>query len=203
MAPHDRIVKRAALVTPRSLIKHALGQENIWIMYHQARFALLLSPLLAVAACASGPQHTTRLLDQRLQDRLGPDIAAGNAAFQALPDGARVTILSTSLFPNDVKVLDGQHPDIRSSIVEGLLDPNLMRVQVTDTAALPEQQRAVRIQNVNQYFVAYGLESTLQTAAPAYAASGPAGLTIDIRVQCPAQRDLIGYDSGKSTPVCD
>jgi hypothetical protein len=172
-------------------------------MYHQARLALLLGPLLAVAACSSGPRHTTRLLDQRLQNRLGPDIAAGNAAFQVLPDGARVTILSTSLFPNDVKALDDQYPDIRSSIIEGLLDPSLMRVQVADTAALPDQQRKVRIQNVNQYFVAYGLGSTLETTAPGYAASGPAGLTIDIRVQCPGRRDLIGYDSGKSTPVCD
>jgi hypothetical protein len=172
-------------------------------MYHQVRFALLLGPLLAVAACGSGPRHTTRLLDQRLQDRLGPDIAAGNATFQTLPDGARVTIRSTSLFPNDVKVLDGQSPDIRSSIIEGLLDPSLMRVQVADTAALPDQQRGVRIRNVNQYFVDYGLGPVLDTTPPEYAPSGPAGLTIDVRVQCPPRDGLIGYGSGKSRPVCD
>src|ERR1700710_464465 len=101
-------------------------------MYHQAwRFALLLGPLLAVAACGSGgEQHTTRMLNHRLQARLGPDIDAGNAALQALPDGARVTLLSTSSFPSDTTALDIRSPDIRSNVIEGMLDPSLMRVQV-------------------------------------------------------------------------
>jgi hypothetical protein len=193
---------------PWCLTEHAFGWENICIMYHQAwRFALLLGPLLAVAACGSGgEQHTTRLLNDRLQARLGPDIAAGNAALQALPDGARVTLLSTSTFPSDTRVLDGKASDIRSNVIEGMLDPNLMRVQVTDSSALPDRLREARVANVDAYFVAYGLGSTLVATGvpgPVSPAGGPAALTIDIHVQCPAQNWWTGYGSGKSMPVCD
>jgi hypothetical protein len=172
-------------------------------MYCQARFGTLLGTLFVLAACGSGQQHTTRLLDQRLQVRLAPDIAAGNAAFQVLPDGARVTLLSPSLFPNDVKAQASKSPDIRSSVIEGLLDPALMRVQVTDTAALTDDQRETRIRNVDQYFVAYGLGSTLATDVPENALPGPAGLTIDVHVRCPVRHDGTGYGSGKSKPICD
>jgi hypothetical protein len=174
-------------------------------MYYKARLAVLLltTPFVVAACTSSGQQHTTRLLDQRMQAQLAPDIAAGNAALQFLPDGARVTLLSRSSFPGDVKARRVGDPDIRSSVIEGLLDPSLMRVQVADTAALPDRQRQERIRNVNQYFVAYGLGSTLETAVPEPASSGPAGLTIDIRVKCPPRHDRIGYGSGKSMPVCD
>jgi hypothetical protein len=202
-------VNHAALVTPWCLTEHAFGQENICIMYHQAwRFALLLSPLLAVAACASGGQHTTRLLNDRLQANLAPEIAAGNASLQALPDGARVTLLSTSSFPSDIQALESTAPDIRSNVIESLLDPSLMRVQVADSSALPDRLRQARVQNVDTYFVAYGLGSTLveagaQGSVPPGPAGGPTGVTIDIHVQCPAWNGRTGYGSGKSMPVCD
>jgi hypothetical protein len=175
-------------------------------MYYQAwRFAIVLGPLLAVAACASGEQHTTQLLNDRLQAELAGDVAAGNAALQPLPDGARVTLLSTSPFPfpDDQKALDAKVPDIRSNVIEGLLDPSLMRVQVMDSAVLTDRQRQARVLNVDQYFVAYGVGSTLDTASPAAAPSGPAGLTIDIHVRCPPRDGWIEYGSGKSKPVCD
>ena len=173
-------------------------------MHHKAwRFALFLSPVLAVAACASGDQHTTQLLNDRLQARLGPDIAAGNASLQAMPDGTRVTLLSASSFPTGVTALDSKVPDIRSNVVEAMLDPSLMRVQVADSSALPDQLREARVSNVNAYFVAYGLGSTLVPGVPVSAPPGPAGLTIDIHVLCPPGDGVTGYGSGKSKPVCD
>ncbi|MGD0108165.1 MAG: hypothetical protein ABSC06_29640 [Rhodopila sp.] len=174
------------------------------------RLAVIVSPLVLVAACgASGQQRTTGLLDQRMQAQLAPDIAAGSAVLQTLPNGVRVALLDTSLFPNDVKALDDKNPDIRGNIIEALLDPSLMRIQVADTSALPDRQREERVRNVNQYFRAYGLGSTLQPAAPlpatvpGEAAAAPAGLTITISVQCPQPQGGWGYGSGKSRPVCD
>jgi len=192
-------------------VRRAGRQETVSIMNREGwRLAVIVSPLVLVAACgASGQQRTTGLLDQRMQAQLAPDIAAGSAVLQTLPNGVRVALLDTSLFPNDVKALDDKNPDIRGNIIEALLDPSLMRIQVADTSALPDRQREERVRNVNQYFRAYGLGSTLQPAAPlpatvpGEAAAAPAGLTITISVQCPQPQGGWGYGSGKSRPVCD
>jgi hypothetical protein len=173
------------------------------------RLAVLLCPIIMAASChSSGQQRATQLLDQRLQAELAPDIAAGKAALQPLPDGARVTLLDTSSsFPNDVGALTDRRPDIRSNVIEGLLDPKLMRIQVTDTSTLPADQRDARVQNVVQYFVANGLGSTLgpatpqQATLPGSADTAPAGLRITISVQCP-HHDGAGYDSGDANPAC-
>jgi hypothetical protein len=43
-------------------------------------------------------------------------------------------------------IMSDPHPrrytDIRANVIEGLLDPSLMRVEVTDTSPLPDQPRA-------------------------------------------------------------
>jgi hypothetical protein len=173
------------------------------------RLAVLLSPLLLVAACGpTGQQRTTQRLNDRLHYELAADIAAGNAALQPLPDGGRVTLLGASTFPNDVTALAGHDTDIRANVIEGLLDPSLMRVQVTDTGPLTDAQRETRVRNVDQYFIANGLGATLvpappQALLPAASGAAPAGLTITINVQCPQRNDRSGYGSGKSMPVCD
>jgi hypothetical protein len=167
------------------------------------RILILICPLLLLAACGPSDQHrTARLLDQRLQARLAPDIAAGNAVFQPLPDGARITLLSRSQFPNDVQALDDKTRDVRASVIEGLLDPELMRIDVADTSTLPNYQRDTRVQDVRQYFEAVGLGSTLQAMPPEPAAATPAGLTITIAVQCPQRHDGAGYRSGRAKPAC-
>ena len=174
---------------------------------HARRIAMLFSPLILVTACGSGQQHTRQLLDDRMQTQLAPDIAAGRAAFQPLPDGVQVTLLDPSLFPNDKKAMAGNSPDIRAGVIEALLDPSLMRVQVTDTSALPDAQRDTRVRNVRDYFVNNGLGPTLLPAEPSQvqvpAAAAPAGLTITINLECPARHGGWGYGSGKSMPVCD
>jgi hypothetical protein len=174
------------------------------------RFAILLCPLLLLAACGpSGQQRTTRRLNDRLQEGLAADITAGSAALQPLPKGARVTLLGTSSFPNDVTALAGQYTDIRANVIEGLLDPSLMRVEVTDTSPLPDQQREARVRNVDEYFISNGLGSTLEAAPPPQAVppgpavAAPPGLTITIGVQCLQRHEGTGYGSGRSMPVCD
>ena len=177
---------------------------------HAWRLAVIVSPLVLVAACGhSGQQQATGLLGQRMQTQLAPDIAAGSVVLQTLPNGVQVTLLDTSLYPNDVKALAGTYPDIRADIIEALLDPSLMGVQVADMSTLPDRQREERVRNVNQYFRANGLGSTLQPAVPlpatgpGQAAEAPAGLTITISVQCPQPQGGSGYGSGQSRPICD
>jgi hypothetical protein len=183
---------------------------------HARRLAVLLSPLLLVAACGpSGQQRTVRLLDERLLFQLAPSIEAGDAALQILPDGARVTLLggspsSNAPSSNRAKRTDDQFPAVRVAVIEGLLDPRLMRIQLADTSALPQAQRDARVKDVARYFEAYGLGSTLQPAAPpqamppgSAAGAAPSGLTITISVQCPDRHRGPGYGSGRSMPVCD
>jgi hypothetical protein len=167
------------------------------------RHAVVISPLILLAACGSGPSHTTRLLDQRLNASLAADVAAGRATVQTLPDGDRVTLLGPSSFPDDAKTLDDQTPDVRANVIEGLLDPTLMRVQVADTSTLPDYQRDVRVRNVAQYFVANGLGPVLVPSGSDAAPVGTAGLVLTIHVDCPTPNGLIGYGDGRSHPVCD
>jgi hypothetical protein len=169
------------------------------------RFAVLLPLLLLLAACGSSDQRrTARLLNERLQTQLAPEIAANRAALQSLPDGARVTLLDPSLFPNGLDVLDNRASDSRASVIQGLLDPSLMRIQVADTSALPDDQRDARVRNVVQYFATNGLASALRPVdqPPGSAAVSPAGLAITISVACPHRGDGAGYGTGEAKPAC-
>jgi hypothetical protein len=172
---------------------------------HAGGLAVSLGPLLlALACCGPSPQQrTTRLLDDRMQTQLASNIQAGRAVVQQLPDGTRVTLLDRSLFPNSPKALDDQVPDIRADVIEGLLDPSLMRVKIADTSTLPADQRDTRVRNVEGYFTVNGLESVLVPADTAPAAGGPPGLTITVSVQCPPPNHYAGYRDGTSRPVCE
>jgi hypothetical protein len=175
---------------------------------YSRNLALLVVPLLGVSACgSSGPNRTAQLLDQRVEMQMAPDIASRRAVVQSLPDGARVTLLDSSLFPNNADTLDNRISDPRANIVEGLLDPSLMRIEVADTSTLPANQRDTRVRNVTEYLRVAEVGASLQPAEPSLAtpaASAPAGLTVTITVQCPPRRaSWNGYGSGASEPVCD
>jgi hypothetical protein len=92
-------------------------------------------------------------------------------------------------------------------VIEGLLDPSLMRVAVADSSSLPADQRDTRIRNVEDYFTANGLGFVLvpaEASPPAPGPSGPPpGLTITVGVQCPPTGHYIGYRDGTAMPVCD
>jgi hypothetical protein len=188
----------------------AQEQETVRNMTPQLRLVVLLSPLFLVAACGGSGQHrTTRLLNERLYYQLAPNLAAGNAALQPLPDGARVTLLGPAAFQDNVAALTDKYPSARASVIEALLDPSLMRVQLGDTSALPADQKRERLQNVAQYFVDYRLGSILLPIAPpqatpaASAGTAPAGLTITISVVCPHRQSGAGYGNGQAAPTCD
>ncbi len=171
---------------------------------HRASIAIL--PAIFLVACSSSQHRTARLLDQRLEARLAADVVAGRAVVRQLPDGARVTLLSPSSFPNGPMALDDKNPDIRASIIEGLLDPRLMRIAVADTTTLPDEQRQIRVRNIEAYFADFGLADTVQEPPPDTAPgtdTALAGLSITVGVQCPKPEGGTGYGSVKSGPVCE
>jgi hypothetical protein len=182
---------------------------------HARRLAVLLSPLVLAAGCApSGQQHTTQVLNQRLFAHLAPAIVLGQVALQPLPDGARVTLLGSSRFPREVRASDLRDTGVPASVVEALLDPRLMRIEVADTSALPDTQRVDRVRDARQYFAAYGLGQTLTAAAPlpppprasagpVVAGPVPAGLVLTISVECPPGHDPFAIANGLADPVCD
>lgn len=166
----------------------------------------ILLPSLLVGACSSREQQSASLLDQRLRTRMASDIAAHRASLEQVPYGDRVTLLDNSAYPATTDALDDRESDPRASVIEALLDPELMQVQVADTSALPDDQRATRVRNVVDYFASNGIG-----AAPLYADAGtpigsPApvvgGLAITINVACPHRNDGSGYDSGQRKPGC-
>jgi hypothetical protein len=129
------------------------------------------------------------------------------AALQPVPGGDQVTLLGASL-PSGAPSVSAGGRDVRADVVEGLLDPRLIKIQVTDSSALPDYQRDARIRSMTQYLTDYGLGPTLQPAAPLQAVSvGPAGavptgLTITISVQCPDHYARISKDSDEANPYC-
>jgi len=149
--------------------------------FQALRPVLLLGPTLLVAACSSwfGAPQTTRDLGDRLQTRLTPDITAGQVALERLPDGARVTIVEQSLFPGGGAQLDDKGRAVITRLIQGLLAPNLLQIEVADSAATPAALQGARAGAVTQYFSDYGLGSVVQTVAPAETVPvGPAGSSL-------------------------
>jgi hypothetical protein len=171
------------------------------------RLTGLLVPLILLAACGDhGVGQTTELLNDRLQARLAPDIAAGQAVLQRLPSGAVVTLLGDSDFADKVDAQADRYREVRASVVQGLLDPSLVRIAVADTSGLTAQRRAIRLHNVTQYFKDNGLALSLvpegqALAVPAGAATQQ-GVTITLLLDCPAQRQPDNWNYLPPIPSC-
>jgi hypothetical protein len=140
--------------------------------------AILLGSLLLTAACSSGTP--TPDLNARLQARLAPQIATNQAAVQQLPDGSQVLLIDQSLFADGGAQLNDKGQYILASVIEGLLEPRLLRIEITDQPTSAYLQNA-RIQAVTQYFADYGLAPTLQPPSAPIAATPP-GTIIAIHV---------------------
>jgi hypothetical protein len=176
--------------------------------FQAGRLAVLFSPLLMITACgSSGVRHATGDLNDRLQAQLAPDIAAGQATLQPLPDGAQVTLPEATTFSGGGGKLDAKGEHALASVIEGLLDPSLMRVELADAATTPQHLQDTRIQTVTQQFVQSGLGPSLQPAgpppAPPSVGTVPAALTITINVQCPPPQGGWGYGTGQADPSCN
>jgi hypothetical protein len=162
---------------------------------------------MATSCGPSGQQRAAWEVDHRLEDRLAPDIAAGNATVQPLPDGAQVTLLNPAQLPSGTEPAGGSSGDIRAHVVQGLLNRRLMRIQLADTSPLPQDQQQAQVQNLTQYFIENRLGPTLQPAAPPQemppgpGGGAPAGLAITITVQCPQDHEGTAYDTNIVPPI--
>jgi hypothetical protein len=147
------------------------------------RLVALFVPMLFVVACTPG-NNSVANLGQRMQVLLAPDIAAGRAGLEQLPDGARVTLPEQSLFPPGRSELDDRGRFLLASVIQGLLDPGILRIDVAEPAPSPAYLQAPRAGAVRQFFVDYGLGSTLQPAAVPQGSvdTAPQDLTISVSI---------------------
>lgn len=109
----------------------------------------LLAMLLLLAGCADG--RAPRNLGDRLQTELSPELASGGIVLQRLPDGARVTLADQTLFPTGGAELGAGGRFVLTSLVQALLAPPLLRVDVTGAAGEPLPLQEARARAVTQF----------------------------------------------------
>jgi hypothetical protein len=146
--------------------------------------AALFFPTLFVVGCTSSSNNSVANLGQRMQVLLAPDIAAGRAGLEQLPDGARVTLPEKFLFPPGRGELDARGRFLLASVIQGLLEPGILRIEVTEPAPSPAYLQGARADAVKQYFVDYGLGPVLQPAAvpPGSVDTAPQDLMITVSI---------------------
>jgi hypothetical protein len=118
--------------------------------FQPLRLGLLLAPLLVVA-CASGTGRTTQNLYDRMSVRLAPDIKAGRATLQPLRSGVSVTLVGDPLFMPGGSELNEAGRDVLTGVIQALLDPSLLRIEVAQATATPGTLQVARVQSVAQY----------------------------------------------------
>jgi hypothetical protein len=139
---------------------------------------LCLPPLLG--ACC-GPNNAS-LLNRRLQAQLTLETANGRAVVQPLPSGAQVTLTDQTLFPNGGAQLDARGRYVLASLIEGLLDPNILQISLASSSATPPALQQARGQAVRRFFEEYFLGPSLQPAGSAPVAAASGGTTITVTV---------------------
>ncbi len=147
--------------------------------------ALMGSLVLAVTACSSTPSPDTIANDlmERLNVRLATEIASGRAAVQRLPDGARVTLADGTVFSVSGVTLDDKGRYTVASVIEALLAPRLLQIEVAGSAAASAPIQESQAGAVAKFFHDYGIDAT---SVPPLAPEAPPGvgvpvLTITIR----------------------
>jgi hypothetical protein len=156
--------------------------------FQPGRLAVLLCPLVLAVGCASGPPHSraARELGDRLQARLTPAIANGVAGLDRLPNGARVVLSDQVLFAPGSAALDERGRYLLASVMEGLLAPRLLQIDVTDAPGTPVSLHQARTQAVMQFLRDYEIGPGLQFAAlrqgdaPGGRADAPPGVAITV-----------------------
>ena len=152
------------------------------------RLVALFFPMLFVVACTSSGNNSVMHLGQRMQVLLAPDIAAGRVSLDQLPDGALVTLPQQSLFPIGRAELDGKGRYILASVIQGLLDPGILRIQISDAAGTPVGLQTAQARAVTEFFVDYGLGPALQPSVapqdlpPGSVSAAPPGVVITVSV---------------------
>ena len=164
---------------------------------------ILLGSATLLVGCTSSAQQSARVLQQRLQSNLAPQVANHQATIDNFPDGARVTLDEPVLFNSDHADLSTDGGYVIASVTESLLDPRLMQVDVTDTSAGPDDLRNARVRSVQHYVEANQLGPSLPVETrPQPAVSRPAQtMVVTVRVHCPPgpQGSTWGYPNRAAT----
>jgi hypothetical protein len=125
----------------------------------------LTGTVLLLAACAPSPNvgEMSQNLTRRLNDRLAPSIAGGTATVAQTPDGARVTLANTALFaPGSNTTLGGSGQTLVTGVVQGLLAPQYMQIEVAGSPATPDYVRTQQVSAVTAFFEDYLLGPSLR-----------------------------------------
>ena len=144
------------------------------------RVASVAPMLLLVACTGSYWDNAPVVLGDRLQDRLTPELASGQAGLRRLPDGAQVVLTDQALFPGGGTELDDRGRYVLASVIEGLLEPTILRIELTGTPGTPVSVQEARLRSVTQYLEDFRLGPQLQPAPPQDIAAQ--GMAITVRV---------------------
>lgn len=129
------------------------------------RLAVLLTPILLMAGCGSGSQQVTEELGNRMQDRLAPQLATGQAGLVRLPDGVQVSLAEDSLFAPGSAQLTPAGSYVLAGVIEGLLAPSLLQIDVTETSPTTLALQQQRVQAIRNFLTDFQLGPQLQAAA--------------------------------------
>jgi hypothetical protein len=145
------------------------------------RLAASLAPMLMLIGCTGSYwDDAPRVLGDRLQNRLTPELASGQAGLTRLPDGAQVVLTEQALFPGGGTELDDRGRYLMASVIEGLLEPTMLRIELAGTPGTPIGVQQARLLSVTQYLEDFRLGPQLQPALPQDIAAQ--GMAITVRV---------------------
>jgi hypothetical protein len=113
------------------------------------RACVCVAPLLLLLGCAS--ERSPLDISDRLQAELSPELANGSVTLEQLPDGARVTLPDQTLFRTGGAELDAKGRYILTGLVEALLAPPLLQVEVAGPAGTPTPLQQARVRAVTQF----------------------------------------------------
>jgi hypothetical protein len=148
------------------------------------RFVAAIAPLVLLAACAAEPPPAV-VQNNRMQNRLAPEIAANKLAVQPTAAGTQVIIPEDSLFTYGSANLSPSGTAIMTYVTQALLEPSILSIGVADPS---DSLQGARVRAVQDYFQYHRLGSSLQpTDAPSVVPIGPTGtpvpgLTITVNV---------------------
>ena len=128
-------------------------------MVGQSRWRVMapIGAVLVTAGCAGGSGGPVSNLDARMQEGLAPQAAMHQADVQAIPDGTRITLADDALFSPGSAMLDEQGRFVLASVIQGLLAPRLMSIEMTPSAGSSAYLQEARVQAVRQFFIDYEL----------------------------------------------
>ncbi len=149
------------------------------------RLASAFGLMLLASACTSPVelQGSNRDVARRMQVRMAPDLAAGQATLYAAPNSTTVTLPEKALFAPSAAQLDENGRLVLARFMQGLLKPEITRIEVAGPPAASWTLQAARVQAVRAFFVQFGLGSTLQPATVAAPSIGAVPDSITIAVQ--------------------